>query len=110
MRNLRLSLRLVFALVASGALPLVWTLPAGADQFSYVDQVGATVDVEARLIASGQGTLVLELANGQYRLIPQSALRKREPGEGPKPLDAAGVVAELAVQFGPERFRSMVKE
>lgn len=85
-------------------------LPARGDLFTYRDQAGEKVELEARLAGSGQGAMILELPDGQYRLIPEGAVEKREPKDGPKPLDADGVVAQLEKQFGAELFRSYQKD
>lgn len=95
----------VFAALACMAL---MAQPVKADKFTYRGQDGASVEVEARLVGSGQGFHALELADGQYRVIPEGAVEKREPGDGPTPLDAAGMIAKLEKQFGEELFRAEV--
>src|SRR5947209_6826604 len=108
MHKIRLPFPLLRALAWSvGVLPLLCgpllcCNVAQADHFTYVDQTGTTLQIEARLVASGQGTHILELANGQYRLVPQSAVKKREVSDGPQPLGSGEVIAELAAQFGAE--------
>ncbi len=80
-----------------------------ADEFTYRDSKGETVTLEARLYGSGQGAFALEKADGQLELIPERAVIKRVPGEGPKPLTDAEMVKELTEQFGQDRFRAQIK-
>ena len=76
------------------------------DEFTYIDRNGKTVNVDARLVASGQGQHVLELADGEYRVVPQAAVSRRTPGDPPKPLTPNEVVEKLGQRFGgPDRFR-----
>jgi hypothetical protein len=81
-----------------------------ADVFVYRDTQGEKVEVEARLVATGRGFTVLETADGQYRIVTDDAVEKREIKEGPEPLDAAAMVARLQKQFGEDHFRSYTKE
>ena len=81
---------------------------AHADKFTYRAEDGSTVEVEARLAGSGQGVHALELADGQYRVIPEAAVMQRVPGDGPLPLDAEALRAQLEKQFGAELFRGQI--
>ena len=76
-----------------------------ADKFTYVERDGSKVEVEARLVGSGRGQHVLELADGQYRLVAQAAVLKREISEGPEPLTPDQVIEQLATRFGRTNFR-----
>jgi hypothetical protein len=75
---------------------------AAADIFHYRDREGKAVTVEARLVASGQGQHVLELSDGQYRIVPQAVVTKREQSDPPTPLTADEVLEQLKKQFGGE--------
>lgn len=83
--------------------------PARADKFVYRDKDDKRLEVEARVIASGQGVGVLELADGQYRVVPSGAVEKRERAEGPEPMTPDQIAAALAKEFGAERFRSSIQ-
>ena len=89
---------------------LLAAIPARADHFVYRTEDGETVEVEARLAGTGQGAMALELADGQFRLVPEGSIEKREPKEGPTPVDAAAIEAALEKQFGADLFRSQSKE
>ena len=82
---------------------------AGADKFVYRDEAGKRVEVEARVVGSAEGVGVLELADGQYRVVPSQAVEKRDRAEGPEPMLPDAIAAALAKQFGQERFRSIVQ-
>lgn len=85
-------------------LLLVFTaLPARGDVFTYRDKKGKTVTVEARLVASGQGQHVLELADGQYRIVPQAVVSRREPKDPPPPLSPDKVMEQLKEEFGGDQ-------
>jgi hypothetical protein len=89
-----------------------WLAPAivRADKFVYRDQQNKSVEVEARLAGSGQGVMILECDDGQYRLVPEAAIVKREVGEGPVPLTHEEMAARLQERFGADFFRSYVRE
>jgi hypothetical protein len=96
-------------------LPVIFPLllgvgPARGDVFVYRTEAGETVEVEARLAGSGQGALALETADGQFKIIAEGAVQKREPKDGPAPLDSASIESSLEKQFGEDLFRSQVKE
>ena len=80
-----------------------------ADRIKYVDKESDTVEIEARIIASEKGAHVLELADGEYRIIPQGAVQEREANDGPEPLDANAMATKLRERFGAEKFRSYVQ-
>jgi len=83
---------------------------ARADHFTYVDEEGSEVRIEARLVASGQGVHLLELADGQYRIVPQGAVMKRELSDGPTPLTEEQMAATLEQRFGADHFRSYIQK
>ncbi|MGE5193732.1 MAG: DUF1570 domain-containing protein [Deltaproteobacteria bacterium] len=84
--------------------------PLRGDVFVYKDATGETVEVEARLVATGRGFTVLETADGQYRFVPDEAVEKRKVKEGPAPLDCGAMVARLQKQFGEDLFRGYSRE
>ena len=77
-----------------------------ADTFTCIDVEGKTSKVEARLIGEGQGACVLEKADGQLLIVPQSAIKQRKTAPGPEPLDDDAVIENLAKQFGSDLFRA----
>lgn len=81
-----------------------------ADLFVYRDESGQSIEIEARLVATGRGAMILEAADGQYRLIPEGAVEKRELKEGPEPIDANAAIARLQEKFGDDRFRGYSKD
>jgi hypothetical protein len=81
-----------------------------ADVFVYRDVKGETIEVEARLVATARGFTILETADGQYRIIADETIIRREVRDGPEPLDAAAMTAQLQQQFGEDLFRSYTKE
>ena len=88
----RLALLVVFVLLSAAS--------ARADWFTYVDADGQSVTAEARMAGSGEGMHALELADGQFRLVPQRAVMKREIAPGPKPIDGDAMMALLKAKFG----------
>ena len=83
--------------------------PAQADLFVYKEK-DQTVEVEARLVGSGRGAIVLELADGQYRIIPEGSVQNREIKDGPEPLDEKEIAAQLQARFGENLFRSITRD
>lgn len=83
--------------------------PCAADQFTYRNDKGETVSVEARLAGSGQGALALELADGSIEIVPQGNVTKRVPAPGPKPLTPEQMEEKLKRRFGDDKFRSLVQ-
>lgn len=94
-------------LMAAALMP---ASPALADRFTYVDQDGKTMTVEARLAGSGQGMHALELADGRFQLIPQRAVTKREAAPGPEPIGNKAMIAQLTRKFGEDRFRAYARK
>lgn len=89
------------------ALLLASSLAAArADTFTYVDESGEPVTVEAQLAGSGQGVHALELNDGQYKIVAQAAVRERVPSSGPEPIDSLALTEQLEQRFGKDRFRA----
>lgn len=80
-----------------------------ADEFTYRNSEGELITLEARLHGSGQGAFALLKADGQIELIPERAVTKRVPQDGPKPITQEEMVAKLTEQFGEELFRAEIK-
>ncbi len=80
-----------------------------ADTFTYQNEAGETVTLEARLYAEGQGVFALEKADGQIEIVPEGAIMERKPGDGPKPLTEAEMVEKLTEQFGADVFRAQIR-
>lgn len=94
-----------------GILAVLCTVASSqADTFTYTDPTGTTQTVEAALIAEQNGALVLGLADGEYRIVPQAAVRERRPGPDPVPLTAEEVARKLGERFTPALFRSHNQE
>ena len=104
------TVRRCFLLCSAAATSFSLAGPASADRWVYLDENREEIKVEARLAGSGQGVHALELANGRIQLVPQGAVVSREPADGPAPIDAATMAAQLAEEFGVDRFRSQVSE
>lgn len=90
---MRIRMLLALTLVCS-------TGTASADVFNYRDAKGKRITVEARLVASGQGQHVLELSDGQYRIVPQAFVSKREPKDAPESMTPDAVLEQLSRKFG----------
>ena len=86
------------------------SVPLQADEFRVRLPEGGEETIEARLVGSGQGALVLELADGQYRLVPEGAVADRKIADGPEPLSGDAIAARLAGRFGPDVTYTLVKE
>src|SRR5690606_6601615 len=93
--------------VALAVLAVV--LQSRADTFTYVDSDGNEQTVSARLHGSGQGVHALLTADGQIRLVPEPAVRKREAADGPAPVTPDEMAALLKEKFGAERTRTLIQ-
>lgn len=80
-----------------------------ADSFTYIDRDGQEQTVSARLHGSGQGMHALLTADGQIRLVPEPAVRKREAGDGPAPVTPDEMAALLTEKFGADRTRTLIQ-
>ncbi len=76
-----------------------------ADEFTIIDEQGQESTFEAELVGSDDQWHALAMADGQYKLVPQAAVRKRVPKEGPTPLTPQEVAEELQLEYGPDLFR-----
>ncbi|MBI1314691.1 DUF1570 domain-containing protein [bacterium] len=92
----------VFGFVSHKSTPLL------ADTFEYIDENREIQTVDARLYATGQGAMALELEDGSLRLIPEAAVRKRTPGPDPTPVTTDEMLTRLQDEFGDELFRGQV--
>lgn len=81
-----------------------------ADEFTYFDADGTKETVSARLAATGEGFLVLELDDGRWKLIPEAAVSERIPGNDPEPVTCSEMADRLAGIFTPELFRFRVDD
>lgn len=80
-------------------------LPAAADQFTYRDERGREITLEARLAGSGMNVHALEAADGRIVLVPASAVLQRSVGPDPLPLDETAMEALLREEFGADLLR-----
>ena len=85
-------------------------LPAWGDTFTYTDEAGQEQTIDARLAGAGQGAFALELADGSWRIVPESAVTQRSPGEDPQPISAEELAEQLETKFTPELFRYEVSD
>ena len=92
-------------LIGLGCVPTLW-----ADEFRIRLPEGREETVVARLVGSGQGAMALELADGQYRLVPEGAVAERKIADGPEPLSGETIAARLTERFGAEVTYTLVKE
>lgn len=89
---------------------LIYGQRARADLFTYRDQTGKQVEIEARLIANEREVFVLELDDGEYRIVPERAVEKRVVRDGPTPATAGEVLSRLEKRYGPDLFRGIKQE
>ncbi|WP_437227321.1 DUF1570 domain-containing protein [Planctomicrobium sp. SH661] len=95
-----LCLLLCFAL--PGRLP--------ADEFTYVNEQGNEITLQARLIGSGQGFQALERTDGQIRIVPTAAIQNRENTGDPAPVDCDEMATRLREIFTPELTRIEIQK
>ncbi|WP_417851571.1 DUF1570 domain-containing protein [Thalassoglobus sp.] len=76
-----------------------------AESYTYVDEDGKQVTLEARSIGAGQGFQALERRDGQLQIVPSSAIVDRSPGEGPERFDREEMSEMLAKRFGEDLTR-----
>lgn len=95
----------LLAAVAGGSFA---STGAVADTFDFIDQDGIRQSVDARLYGEGQGVLALEKPDGSLEIVPQEAIRKRTPGDDPKPVTPEQTLTRLTDEFGEELFRGTV--
>ncbi len=80
-----------------------------ADLFTYVDESGQTVTIEAMLYGSGKsrGEMLHALLkpDGSIKLVPQGKIQKRVLKAAPKPLTVTEMSEGLSKKFGAEKFR-----
>ncbi|WP_166831331.1 DUF1570 domain-containing protein [Thalassoroseus pseudoceratinae] len=83
--------------------------PLHADQITYVQDDGTQTTVEAQIYGSDRGAVALEMADGSLEVIPEARIVKREPGDGPEPLDEDAMIEQLTERFGKDKFRATSK-
>lgn len=76
-----------------------------ADEFTIIDEKGQESTFAAELVGSDDQWHALALADGQYKIVPQAAVRKRVPKDGPTPLTPAEMAKELEQEYGADLFR-----
>lgn len=77
-----------------------------ADSYTYVDEDGERVTIEARSIGSGLGFEALERRDGQIQLVPPAAIVDRVPADGPVPLTRDEMAELIEERFGKELVRT----
>ncbi|GAB4152830.1 MAG: hypothetical protein Tsb009_28890 [Planctomycetaceae bacterium] len=104
----RYVLLVVFVFLAAG---LFCCQVSWADEFTIRTSDRKTITLQARLAGSAQGTLALELPDGQIQLVAQGNVTKRTPGEDPKPITHEQMADRLKQEFGGEKlFRSYIQK
>lgn len=83
--------------------------PAQADKVFYRGPGDKSVELDVRVVGQAGRMTVLEMPDGQYKLLPTAAIEKRQEEDGPEPLSSDAMVAELQRQFGADRFCSSVQ-
>lgn len=81
---------------------------AAADIFTVRQDDGSIATVEARLYGQARGAMLLLRDDGRVEIIPDAAVVKREPSEGPEPATAEEVASRIEKQFTPELTRIRV--
>jgi len=81
-----------------------------ADEFDVLTEDGGKTTLEAKLLGSGQGATVLELPDGQLKIVPQAAVVDRRVKAGPEPLTPQEMADQLSERFGEELFRYEINE
>lgn len=76
-----------------------------ADVYTYVDETGARVQLEARSIGSGQGFDALMRRDGQLQIVPASAIIDRTPTDGPQPITREEMAERINAMFGADLVR-----
>lgn len=102
--------RAAFLLSFWGTLFALLAQPARCDEFTYVDENGGVVTIQARLHGSGQGFQALERWDGQLQLVPTGAIRNRENTGDPTPISLAGMEDLIRLRFGTELVRVETRE
>ncbi len=96
---------ILHGLVFCTMLLLGGTTVVRADEFTIIDEQGVESTFEAELAGSDDEWHALALADGQYKLVPQAAVRKRVSKEGPTPLTPQQIAKELEEEYGADNFR-----
>lgn len=91
-------------------LSAVLSARLAADEFTYVDETGKKVVVQARLHGSAQGFQALERWDGQLQLVPTAAIVNREVTGDPPPLTLAGMEALVREKFGADLVKTDTRE
>lgn len=78
---------------------------SSADTITYIDEAGATISMEARLLGSGQGFQALERRDGQVQLVANGGIRERQVTGDPQPVTYDEMADLLKQLFGEELVR-----
>lgn len=95
----------LFSLLLCGGILFSQHRLVNADQYTYVDESGTRVQLDARSIGSGQGFSALERRDGQLQIVPNSAIVDRQPSEGPERYDRAHMAQLLKERFSEDLIR-----
>lgn len=83
---------------------------ASADEFTFRNAKGVMQTVQARLAGSGDGLFALELDDGRWELIEESAVLSRRPSDDPAPIPADVMAQRLEEKFTAPLFVHRVAE
>lgn len=102
-------LRATLTCILALALSIAGTSsPVAADIFNVREDDGDTVQVEARVYGEVRGAMLLLRDDGRIEIVPDAAVVKREPSEGPEPASPDEVARRLEERFTPELTRTRV--
>ncbi|MGD9854970.1 MAG: DUF1570 domain-containing protein [Planctomycetaceae bacterium] len=87
---------------------LAAAVSATADEFTFKDAQGETQTLHARLAGSGEGLFALELEDGRWELVEESAIVSRKPSDDPVPITADQMAKRLEEKFTAPLFEYRV--
>ncbi len=81
-----------------------------SDQFTYFDEKGKLITLEAKLLGENKKIFALEKEDGKIELVPQLFVQKRVISEGPEAITSEQMVELLNQQFDPEFLKTHIEE
>ncbi len=93
-------------------LMLVFFAPGlvAGDEFTYVNEQGKKRTIHARLAGAGQGILALELDDGRWEPVLETAVESRKPTDGPEPVSTEEMARRLEKRFSKPLFVSRMAD
>lgn len=80
------------------------------DEITVLDDAQQQVTIDARWVAEGKDSVVLERRDGRWEVGPAGQIVQRTPRDGPPPLTPLEIEQRLRKEFGEDRFLSQVDE